>query len=45
MLLNGVDIPGLGGWLMAAHSAEDIERTVQAVARSIEMLQADGIID
>jgi glutamate-1-semialdehyde 2,1-aminomutase len=45
MLLNGVDIPGLGGWLMAAHSNEDIDKTVQAIASSIEMLQAEGVIN
>jgi glutamate-1-semialdehyde 2,1-aminomutase len=38
MLLNGVDVPGFGGWLMATHTEEDINRTVNAVARSIEML-------
>lgn len=44
MLLNGVDIPGLGGWLMAAHAPEDIDRTVKAVELSIEMLQAEGMV-
>jgi hypothetical protein len=44
MLLNGVDIPGLGGWLTAAHTPEDVDRTVQAVGKSIEMLKADGIV-
>lgn len=42
MLLNGVDIPGLGGWLTAAHTREDIDRTVRAVAASIELLQAES---
>jgi glutamate-1-semialdehyde 2,1-aminomutase len=45
MLLNGVDIPGLGGWLTAAHTPEDIDRTVQAVAGSIEKLQAEGVVE
>jgi glutamate-1-semialdehyde 2,1-aminomutase len=45
MLLNGVDIPGLGGWLTAAHSAEDIDRTVQAVGASIEMLKAEDVVE
>ena len=45
MLLNGVDIPGLGGWLTAAHTPEDIDRTVQAVASSIDMLKADGLLE
>jgi glutamate-1-semialdehyde 2,1-aminomutase len=43
MLLDGIDIPGLGGWLTAVHTPEDIDRTVQTVAASIEMLQADGL--
>ena len=45
MLLNGVDIPGLGGWLTAAHTMEDIDRTVQAVAASIEWLLGEGRIE
>jgi len=36
MLLNGVDIPGLGGWLSAAHTKEDIDNTVAAVAKTID---------
>ena len=44
MLLNGVDMPGLGGWLMAAHTDEDLDRTVQAVATSIELLKAEGVV-
>ncbi|HKB06437.1 MAG TPA: aminotransferase class III-fold pyridoxal phosphate-dependent enzyme [Gemmataceae bacterium] len=42
MLLNGVDIPGLGGWLMAAHTDEDLDRTVRAVGSAIELLKAEG---
>ena len=45
MLLNGVDIPALGGWLMAAHSAEDIDRTVEAVERGIKMLKAEEMVE
>jgi glutamate-1-semialdehyde 2,1-aminomutase len=44
MLLNGVDIPGLGGWLMAAHTAEDIDRTVKAVESTVEMLKSEGMV-
>ena len=43
MLLNGVDIPGLGGWLTAVHSDEDIERTVAAVGKAIEVLKGEGM--
>jgi len=44
MLLNGVDIPGLGGWTMATHSSEDVDRTVQAVASSLDMLTGEGLV-
>jgi hypothetical protein len=45
MLLNGVDIPGLGGWLMAAHTDEDVDRTVRAVGSAIELLKAEGLVE
>ena len=35
---------GLGGWLTACHSTEDIERTVTAIAEAIEMLKAEGMV-
>lgn len=41
MLLNGVDMPGLGGWLMACHGEKEIASTVEAVAKAIEMLIDD----
>ena len=44
MLLHGVDTPGLGGWLTAAHSAADIERTVEAVAASVGTLRDEGFV-
>jgi glutamate-1-semialdehyde 2,1-aminomutase len=44
MLLNGVDVPGLGGWLTAAHTEVDLDRTVQAVAASVEVLGAEGMV-
>lgn len=44
MLLSGVDIPGLGGWLMATHTDEDLDRTVRAVGSAIEMLKAEGLV-
>jgi glutamate-1-semialdehyde 2,1-aminomutase len=36
MLLHGVDLPGLGGMLTAAHSEEDVDETVAAVAAALE---------
>jgi glutamate-1-semialdehyde 2,1-aminomutase len=42
MLLHGVDLPGLGGMTTAAHNEDDIERTVTAVAETLEMLRAES---
>jgi glutamate-1-semialdehyde 2,1-aminomutase len=39
MLLNGVDLPGLGGMTTAAHTEADVERTVAAVAGTLELLE------
>jgi glutamate-1-semialdehyde 2,1-aminomutase len=44
MLLHGVDLPGLAGMTMAAHSDEDLERTVAAVAGTVEALRGEGIV-
>jgi glutamate-1-semialdehyde 2,1-aminomutase len=35
MLLHGVDLPGLGGMTTSAHTEEDVERTVSAVAQTL----------
>jgi glutamate-1-semialdehyde 2,1-aminomutase len=43
MLLHGVDLPGLGGMTTAAHTEEDVERTVGAVAATVELLRGEGI--
>lgn len=43
MLLNGVDLPGIAGFTTAAHTDEDVAKTVKAVEKTVEMLQADGI--
>jgi glutamate-1-semialdehyde 2,1-aminomutase len=40
MLLHGVDLPGLGGMTMAAHTEADVERTVSAVAETLGELSA-----
>lgn len=40
MLLNGVDMPGLGGWITAKHSEKEVEKTVNAVRESIRMMEA-----
>lgn len=43
MILSGVDIPPIHGWLSALHSEEDIALTVQAFEKALELLQADGL--
>jgi glutamate-1-semialdehyde 2,1-aminomutase len=42
VLLNGVDMPGLGGWLAATLTGDDMTRTVDAITNAIAMLQAEG---
>ena len=42
MLLNGVDLPRLGGMTMMAHTEDDIEQTVDAVAGTMDMLRRKG---
>jgi glutamate-1-semialdehyde 2,1-aminomutase len=43
MLLNGVDLPGLGGLTTAAHTEADVERTVAAVAAALDLVsEGDG---
>jgi glutamate-1-semialdehyde 2,1-aminomutase len=43
MLLHGVDWPGLGCFLTAAHSEQDIEQTADAAAKTIELLRTEGL--
>jgi glutamate-1-semialdehyde 2,1-aminomutase len=43
MILNGVDLPGLAGMTTAAHTEEDVTKTVEAVAATIELLREDGL--
>ena len=43
MLINGVDINGrAAGTISAVHTAEDMDKTVDAFRESIRMLRADG---
>jgi glutamate-1-semialdehyde 2,1-aminomutase len=44
MLLHGVDLPGLGGMTMAAHTEADVEQTVAAVAGTLDLLGAEGLL-
>ena len=41
MLLHGVDFFGMGGMTTAAHTEEDVERTVAAVAEMLELLEGE----
>jgi glutamate-1-semialdehyde 2,1-aminomutase len=43
MLLHGVDLPGLGGMTMAAHTEADVDRTVAAVAGTLDLLRDEGL--
>jgi glutamate-1-semialdehyde 2,1-aminomutase len=43
MILNGVDIPPVHGWISAVHSEEDVALTVQAFEKSLQMLHAEGL--
>ena len=43
MNVNGVDLTGWpGGTISATHGEAEIDATVDAFARSIDMLKADG---
>jgi glutamate-1-semialdehyde 2,1-aminomutase len=43
LLLHGVDWPGFGAFMMAAHTEADVEQTVNAIAQTIEALRAEGL--
>jgi len=42
LILNGVDICTLHGWVSALHTDEDVERTVQAFEKALILLREDG---
>ena len=44
MLLNGVDVMRTSGFTSSAHTEDDIDRTIQAFERSIELLRREGIL-
>jgi glutamate-1-semialdehyde 2,1-aminomutase len=43
LLLHGVDWPGLGAFVMAAHTEADLDQTVEAIAQTIEALRVEGL--
>ena len=44
LLLNGVDLATNGGMTTAAHTEEDITKTVDAFEKTIEWMKVDGLI-
>jgi glutamate-1-semialdehyde 2,1-aminomutase len=44
MLLHGVDVPGLSGWISATHTDADVEKTVEAVAGTLTLLHEEGLV-
>ena len=44
LLMNGVDWFGFGAFVTAAHTADDVDRTVRAVANTLEALRDDGLV-
>ena len=44
MTLNGVDVHGMKGLLSSVHTEGDIEQTVRAFERSIDMLKREGLV-
>jgi len=43
MLLQGVDLAGLGGMTTSAHTEADIDQTVVAVAETMDIIQEEGL--
>ncbi|MCL4458303.1 MAG: aspartate aminotransferase family protein [Chloroflexi bacterium] len=44
LLDGGVDLLGSGGMLSAAHTQEDVERTVRALEMTVDALSAEGLL-
>lgn len=42
LILNGVDIAALHGWVSAVHTEADVEKTVQAFEKALLLMQEDG---
>jgi glutamate-1-semialdehyde 2,1-aminomutase len=42
LILNGVDIAPLHGWVSAVHSEADVEETVHAFEKALILMQEDG---
>lgn len=44
LLVNGIDLFGWRAMLSAAHTSDDIERTVQGFSGAIDLLRSDGLV-
>ncbi len=44
LILNGIDICPLHGWVSAIHGAEEVERTVQAFEKALLLVREDGFL-
>lgn len=44
LILNGVDFPLLHGWVSAAHSDEDLEKTIRAFEAALRLMQDEGTL-
>ncbi|MBO8127105.1 MAG: aminotransferase class III-fold pyridoxal phosphate-dependent enzyme [Firmicutes bacterium] len=45
MLLEGVDMLPMGGWLSAVHSCEDLDRSIEAFEKTLRTLKNEGILE
>jgi glutamate-1-semialdehyde 2,1-aminomutase len=44
LILNGVDICPMHGWVSTVHTEEDVQRTVQAFEKSLLLMREDGLL-
>jgi glutamate-1-semialdehyde 2,1-aminomutase len=42
LILHGVDLPLFHGWISAAHSDEDLEKTIRAFEAAVCLVQDEG---
>ena len=42
LILHGVDLPLFHGWISAAHSDEDLEKTIRAFEAAVRLVQNEG---
>jgi glutamate-1-semialdehyde 2,1-aminomutase len=42
LILHGVDLPLFHGWISAAHSDEDLEKTIRAFEAAVRLVQDEG---